>query len=57
MPGFGPPWHIAIREGTFLNIDPVEPNRTLLQDYHLLRRHIACSLQRIEVSATGHLFS
>ena len=43
--------------GYILSTDPVEPNRTLLQDNHLLRGHIAFSLQRIEVSAASHLLS
>ena len=56
LPGFGPPWHIAISEG-ILSVDAVVPNRTLLQYYHLLRGHIACCLQRIEVGAASYLFS
>ena len=37
--------------------DPVELDRTLFQDYHLLRGHIVCRLQRIEVGTASHLFS
>jgi hypothetical protein len=40
-----------------LSTDPVKSNRILLQDNHLLRGHIVCCLQRIEVSTAGHLLS
>ena len=43
--------------GTFLSIDPVELNPTLLQDNHLLCGHIVCYLQCIEVSSASHLLS
>ena len=43
--------------GTFRSTDPVELDRTLLQDNHLLRRHIVCCLQGVEIGAAGHLLS
>ena len=43
--------------GVILSIDSVELSRALFQDYHLLRGHIAFSLQRIEVGTTGYPFT